>query len=330
MRPLPRALRLKSPSTARRAAFACAALCALLILSQRARAGGAAPTARALFDLGCTLMSAGRYAEACPKLEESLRLEPGMGARFNLAYCWEHSGRTASAWALYLAVAAAARGAGMSEREAVARQSAAEVERKLSYLVIQVGEKARGLQVSRDGVVLGPATWGTRAPVDPGSHWLGATAPGKRPWRAIVNVPAAAGAYAVSVPPLADVPVPPLSARAWLGIASGTAAVAATAFGSVLARRVANTQQQARRLCPDYGSAAYQGCSSGDIRMHNELLTNARSLRVQAIVGFSLGAALALGSGILLLAGGGSEEPLLAIDWRLAPDAFGPALSGQW
>jgi thioredoxin-like negative regulator of GroEL len=65
--------------------------------------------AQALFNDGKKLMTSGKYADACPKLEESQRLAPAIGTKFNLADCYEHTGRLASAWAAFLSVAAAAR-----------------------------------------------------------------------------------------------------------------------------------------------------------------------------------------------------------------------------
>src|SRR5258708_37292521 len=57
--------------------------------------------ARTLFDEGRKLLADGKYDAACPKLEESQRLDPGMGTLVNLAECWEHIGRTALAWARF-------------------------------------------------------------------------------------------------------------------------------------------------------------------------------------------------------------------------------------
>jgi hypothetical protein len=143
--------------------------------------------ATALFYEARTMMQKGNYAAACPKLEESLRLDYGIGTEFNLADCHEHLGKTASAWSGFLNVAAAAKTANQPQREKVARDRAKALEPKLPKMLIEVPAPAPGVEVKRDGVVVGSAAWGTPVPVDPGMHKVVVTAPGKEKWETNVN-----------------------------------------------------------------------------------------------------------------------------------------------
>lgn len=149
---------------------------------------GDAAAAQALFYEARGLMKDGRYAIACPKLEESLRLEYGIGTEFNLADCNERRGLLATAWTGFLNVAAAAKAQNQAERERVARERAQNLEARLPKVVIDVPSPAPpGLEITRDGVVVGSASWGSPIPVDPGIHRVSASAPGKQSWEGAVN-----------------------------------------------------------------------------------------------------------------------------------------------
>ncbi len=181
-----------------------------LLLAAPARAQSSSAPARVLFREARALMDKGRFEEACPKLEESLRLDHGMGTQFNLAHCWEQLGRTASAWGLFLDVASAANASGQSKREKAARQRATALEPQLSRLRIDVPHDIPGLTVTRSGEVVGEAGWGTAMPVDPGTYQIEAAAPGRKPWSTEVVVFVAGGTESVSVPELQDdTPAPP-------------------------------------------------------------------------------------------------------------------------
>lgn len=189
--------------------------------------------AQSLFYDARSLMRAGRYGEACPKLEESLRLDPGVGTQFNLADCNEQIGKITTAWAGFLDVAAQSRRANQHDREKLARKRAAALEPRLPRLVIDVNGDSAGLEVQRDGGLVGGAAWGAAIPVDPGTHRISASAPGRPPWETTVQTPEGA-TVRVSVPrDLAPVLGPPSVARrgsaqrtiGWLSAGLGVAAV---------------------------------------------------------------------------------------------------------
>jgi hypothetical protein len=197
--------------------FLCAtALVSLSLGSTVAHAGDAA-TAEALFREGRTLMEAGNYAAACPKLEESYSQDPATGTLLALGICEERAGRTASAWATYGEAAARAKHDGRSDREQAARDHMTQLEPKLSHLTIQVDPSAAslaGFSVKRDGREVGAGAWGTSVPIDPGEHVVEATAPGKLAFQTKITVSAQADAQTVQVPALA---IDPTAASAALG-----------------------------------------------------------------------------------------------------------------
>jgi hypothetical protein len=197
----------------RRLAAVALALIALALVALRPGASAAATPeeramAQALFEDGRGLMEAGRHAEACSKFEESNRLDAAMGTQYHLADCYELTGKLASAWILFVDVAAAARAALDGEREAAARRRAAALKPRLAYLVIRVPRPTRGVTIKRDGVEVRAPLWGTSVPVDPGKHVVEASAEGYRTWRRVVRVEREGQVARVKVPPLSAKPAP--------------------------------------------------------------------------------------------------------------------------
>ncbi|HXX68020.1 MAG TPA: hypothetical protein VEK07_12590 [Polyangiaceae bacterium] len=163
--------------------------------------------AQALFEQARSLVEQERFAEACPKLAESERLDPGIGTLLWLADCYENVGQTASAWASFKEAAAAA-AQKHDGREHVARDRAARLESKLSRLTIGVGPGAavEGLRVHRDGMLVGSAEWGLPLPLDPGSHTVTATAPGRQPWSSTVLIGTGEQPDPITIPTLTPIP----------------------------------------------------------------------------------------------------------------------------
>lgn len=162
--------------------------------------------AEAIFNEARALMDQGRYAEACPKLAESQRLDPAVGTLLYLGECYEKEGKVASAWATFKSAASAARNAGQTNREQTAKQRATELEPRLSKLTLIVpsGSEVAGLVLERDEIEVGSVAWGSAVPVNPGKHRIVAKAPGKKPWSKDVDVGTQPTVTTVTLPRLED------------------------------------------------------------------------------------------------------------------------------
>jgi serine/threonine-protein kinase len=150
-----------------------------------------------LFFRARELMAQGKYAEACPLLEESQRRDPGVGTEFNLARCYELVGRLASAWQRYDDVARTTHATGQSAREAIAIERRNALEARVAHLVVHGQDDT---QITLDGAALGADD----VKVDPGPHEIAASAPGKRAWTTRVVVQREAERLVVDVPRLED------------------------------------------------------------------------------------------------------------------------------
>lgn len=170
-------------------------------------------TAEALFEEGRSLMKAKKYPEACARLNASLKIDPAVGTMLYLADCYEKNGQTASAWSMFSDAASAAQQAGQGERALKAKLRVQNLAPKLVRLNITLAPEdasVAGIELKRDGVVIGAALFGTPVPVDPGDHTIEVTAAGKKPWSGVAKVPEKAGSVvAFVVPRLEDEPPPP-------------------------------------------------------------------------------------------------------------------------
>jgi hypothetical protein len=162
-----------------------------------------------LFNEGRILLDQGRIAEACAKLEESQRIEPGGGTLLNVALCHERQGRTAAAWVEFTEAMGLARRDENALRVDFARSHLALLAPLLSRLAIQVppGSDIPDLEVKCDGSILARAAWGSPVPVDPVEHLVEAVAPGRLPWKQSILVGPNADSKTAVVPVLENAPV---------------------------------------------------------------------------------------------------------------------------
>ncbi len=161
--------------------------------------------AEKLFREGRALLVEQRFAEACPKLEESQRLEPSLGTKLNVAFCHERLGDVATAWVGFQEALTTARTEGDAAREAFARSRIEAIAPRVPWLRVRVSAGDAGadqLAILIDGAALDPVAWDKELPVDPGEHVVAAAHRGEVFWqttvalreseRADVAVPAAA------------------------------------------------------------------------------------------------------------------------------------------
>ncbi len=178
-------------------------LASLVSLTNYSYADSRVALAEKLFQDGRQLFTDGEYDEACPKFEESYRLDPGTGTLLNMAACHDKQGKTATAWSEYELARQKLEQSG-DDRLKFAQTESKRLEAILSHLTVTVPEQAAvdGLEIRLDGTQLGEPLWGTRSPVDPGEHELVASAPGYETWTTEVNVSAESDDVVVEIPQL--------------------------------------------------------------------------------------------------------------------------------
>jgi tetratricopeptide (TPR) repeat protein len=169
-----------------------------------------------LFQRGRKALLAGAYAEACPLLEESQRLDPAGGTLLNLALCHEQIGRTASAWSEFHDALSQARRERREDRARYAAEHIAALDSRLARLLIELPAETAalpGLRVERDGSELGVSSLGVAMPVDPGEHSVRATAPGYQASELRITVLDKGDTQRVLIPQLAPVLIAPAKAE---------------------------------------------------------------------------------------------------------------------
>jgi tetratricopeptide (TPR) repeat protein len=326
--------------------FAACALPLVGALEHGARAADASladkAAAQSLFDEGRKLMTEGNFAQACPKLAESQKLDPGVGTLFHLADCYERLGQTASAWAGFLEAASTAKSLGQGDREKVAKDRAAGLASRLSKLTISspLSEALPGLEIKRDGAVVGRALWGTAIPVDPGPHTVDATAPGKKPWHASTTVGADQMSAVVTIPALEDAPpgvtAPPASgageaspirasssgaSRRTLGYVVGGAGVVGLGVGGLFALRAKSKYNSSLDHC-----SAPTLCNSEGLELRND----ARSAGDLATLAVGIGSAALVAGVVLVLTAPSTDGPRVSLIPTAAPGAAGLTVVGAY
>jgi hypothetical protein len=302
--------------------------------------------AEALFQEGERLFNAGNFAEACPKLAESQELDPALGTAFRLAECYEKQGKIASAWSLYLEVANKLAGAGEPAKAEKVRQRAAGLEPKLPKMIVEIPQSMAdlpGIEVRRDGVLMGRASWGVALPVDPGKRVVRVAATGKEPWELAVEATVPGAVVPVLVPVLKDLappakadppPVLPPDTKGGGEDSTGSPALAfalggvglagigvGAAFGVLALNKASEWEEKTSdpNRCARSPGGVLQ-CKPGEIGPIQEIEGSRSTFATVSTIGFIAGGVLIAGGAVVWLASGspgssGEKRPAM----RLTP-----------
>ena len=288
--------------------------------------GSSSALAEQLFNQGRDLAKANQWAEACPKFEASLSYDPVLGTRLNLATCYEHVGKLASAWGLYRESIELAKKAHDTKRADYAQKQATALEPRLPKLAISAPSNSpAGFVVQRDEQSVDAGALGVALYVDPGTHKVTASAPGfealtvtvtlvegktetlalpalaAKPATALVTgSPGPSAAHRAGTEPDA----PSSRTRAYAALGLGAAGVAAVGVGLVFGAKARSSYNDAKALCGDA-----MVCSAPNFERDKQLVHDARSsATISTVMIIGGGAAIAAGIVVYLTAPRASER----------------------
>jgi hypothetical protein len=192
--------------------------------------------ADALFSEAKTLRDGGNYPAACAKFAESDRLAPGIGVALYLADCYDHVGKTASAWLSFRAAEARARERN-DERAQIARDRAKALEPKLGRVTFVVARSLHrhGVEVWLDDAgPVPPADYSLGIAADLGDHVVALKLGGHTAYTVRAHVTGGGAATPVTLvePPLPHVPPTFPGAESLRSDASGASPPMGTASAS--------------------------------------------------------------------------------------------------
>jgi hypothetical protein len=307
--------------------------------------------AEALFDQGVRLMKQNSFADACPKLEESERIDPAVGTLLYLGECYERAGKSASAWATFREAASLATTSGQPDRARVAAARAQEIEPKLSRLSVELAPEVASIQgvvVKRGNQRIEPSLYGTPLPVDPAEYRIEVSAPGYESWSTPVKVDAGGSASvrvpalikapegatpAVATTPTADAsaplqspprPVAPsgLTTQQTLGIVVGGVGLISVGLGSYFGIRAIAKNSDAEQHCP-------RGALCDD-QLGVDLTSKAKDSAAASNLAFAVGGGLLALGAVVYFTGGRKTADSVALVPQLAPGVAAGSIVGRF
>jgi tetratricopeptide (TPR) repeat protein len=333
-------------AAARIASLGCLACLTILSSARPAAAevtAGQRATAEALFQQAVELMEQKKFSQACEQFAASQELDPALGTTLYLADCYEQTGKTASAWALFQEGADVARRAQQSDREQIANERAASLKGRLSKLELRVpaARRVQGLELRINDIPVPSASWNTAMPVDPGKTRVEARAPGKKPWSVEVNVAVGPSSQVVEMAQLSDGPQPmstdsagelaeklaphdPGATQRTIGYVVGAVGVVGLAVGGYFGYRAMDLNKQSKAQCRADDPNA---CTSEGAAMRQDAQSAATVSTIS-----SIGGGVLVGTGLTLVLTAPSAHSTRAgsAPGQASSPGFGVQLRGVW
>jgi hypothetical protein len=305
-----------------------------------ATSGGAraqSAEAEALFEQGGKLMTEAKYAEACDAFEASNHIEQRAGTLIRLGECRELNHQLAAAWSAYKDALTRAKD---PYKRDIGMARVAELEPKLSYLTIVVGDrKVEDLAITRNGRPLDPLVWNRPLPVDGGDYVIAAHAPGFEDWNTSITVKPEGDHASVVLPKLKALPKPATPPRKTerdgapsifttkrkTAISIGSGGAIALLAGGFLGASAKSNQNDAFALCPDPQTPCTQAARA------DQLARSGHELAIDADVAFAVGGVAMIAAGVLWFTGAPEiSTGRLAIRAHIAPGAASLFVGGRF
>jgi hypothetical protein len=289
-----------------------------------------AAIAQSLFDEGRKLMAEKKYAEACPRLERSYKLDPATGTLLNVAVCHEDVGKTATAWNEFRDVVAKARRENREDRAKFAQEHIDRLKDRLSTLTVKQAGQEVGLAWKLDDANVGTEALGIALPIDPGHHTVEAVAPGKTAWKATVDIVRDGETKTIEIPALALLPAPVIQrSRGPSGWVFVTGSVALLGFGAMALGGIEALSSWSTRTAACGIGGDPNACSQAGLNADGA----ARTWAIVSDIGLGVGATAAIATIIIAavtVRGKGTAKEHASFAPVLTPTGAGIALGGAF
>jgi tetratricopeptide (TPR) repeat protein len=307
----------------------------VLVVSSARAEPAAGKRAERLFKEGSDALAQSRYDEACPKLEESNRLEPALGTEYNLAVCLELSHRPAAARKLYKHVVQLATKAGKLTLVKEATDRASKLDATVPRLVMRVPANVKASTVKLDGEPIEPESLATVWELEPGSHTIVITAEGQEPFEKKVEaregrtleVTATFTPVRTAAPQAPSAPAPQPRAQTasepfpwkWVGLGAAGVGVLGLGAGGYFALSAKNARDESG--CRDDGHCSSEAAANR--------LRDAKSSADLSTVFVIAGATLVTAGLVVFFVAPGTDGKR-AVEAAVALSPTGVALRGTW